>query len=488
MRYALREIVQASEYRRLQGSLDTEITSVSIDSREVASEGLFIAIEGMQVDGHRYIGQAVEAGASAILCQRWPEDFAQGITYLQVDDTARLAGMVAHRFYEEPSQAMKVVGITGTNGKTTVATLLYRLARAMGFKAGLISTIEIWIDQEGYPTRHTTPDAVHIHGYLSKMVEAGCRYCFMEVSSHALVQERVRGIYFTGAAFTNISQDHLDYHGTFDNYIKAKKKLFDGLPEEAFALVNQDDKRGPVMLQNCRARRYGSAVRQATDYHTRILESSPNGMRLLTNDIEWFTPLLGQFNAYNLTTVYGIAHQLGWEEEAFLPRLSQLGPVRGRFERVVDGTPFHAIVDYAHTPDALANVLATLSEVFKGQGQLITVVGCGGNRDRSKRPQMARISLQYADRVVFTADNPRNEAPEDILDDMMTGVRHQDKVRVLRIVDRRSGIRTACSLARPQDLVLVAGKGHETYQEIKQERLPFDDREVILEFVKDMRG
>lgn len=488
MRYTLQELIQPSEYLELHGPMQQEVSHLCLDSREARAGSLFLAMSGTQTDGHGFIDAAIDAGAAAVVCERMPNRLLEGVTYVRVADSARMTGLLAHRFFEEPSQSIRVVGITGTNGKTTVATLLYRLARALGVRVGLLSTIEVWIDEQVHPTRHTTPDAIKVHRYLHQMVEAGCRYCFMEVSSHALVQERVQGVHFAGGVFTNISHDHLDYHGTFDNYIRAKKKLFDHLSEEAFALVNRDDKRADIMLQNCQARNYDFALRQTADYHTRVLETNLTGMRLTTNQLEWFTPLLGRFNAYNLTAAYGVIHQLGWAEEDFLPALSRLGPVRGRFERIVDGDPFHAIVDYAHTPDALANILGALREFFQGQGKLITVVGCGGNRDRGKRPQMAATSLQYADRAVFTSDNPRDEHPESILDDMMSGVAAHDKSRVLRIVDREAGIRTACSLAQPGDLVVVAGKGHETYQEIKGERHPFDDRTVVLEFVKELIG
>jgi UDP-N-acetylmuramoyl-L-alanyl-D-glutamate--2,6-diaminopimelate ligase len=485
MKQRLADLILPQEALEWRGPQEQEISGIATDSRELVSGGLFIAMPGLTVDGHDFIPTALEKGASAIVAERLPDDLPAELSGIRVASSQHMAGYLAHRFFEEPSQSLRVVGVTGTNGKTTVASLLYRLFQSLGYRCGLISTIEVWIGDQRQATGHTTPDPVRLQSHLRSMVEAECAFCFMEVSSHALAQQRVNGLHFTGGIFTNISHDHLDYHGTFNNYIQAKKKLFDQLPEEAFALVNFDDKRGPVMLQNCRAHTYRMGLRQEADYQTRILEAGSFGMRLLTRGCEWFTPMLGRFNAYNLTAVYGAAHLLGAEEEVFLPALSRLGAVRGRMERVADGHPFHAIVDYAHTPDALENVLKTLRETFRGPAQVITVVGCGGNRDRAKRPMMAQTALQYSDRAIFTSDNPRNESPERILEDMMSGVGGKDKYRALNIVDRQAAIRTACSLARPEDVVLVAGKGHETYQEVSGERRPFDDRAVILEYVKE---
>ncbi len=459
------------------GPRDTKVRALACDSRDVAPGACFFAVTGTARDGHEYIPAAVAAGAAAVVCERLPDDPADGTAYVVVGDTNTAMADIAAAFYDHPSRELQLVGITGTNGKTTTVTLLYDLVRALGCRAGLISTVVYRIGDEPVEATHTTPDAIHLNALLRRMADAGCNYCFMEVSSHAIVQERTRGIRFAGGIFSNITHDHLDYHKTFAAYIAAKKRFFDTLPPEAFALTNIDDRNGRVMVQNTRARVSTLSLRAAADFRCRIAELHPDGMLLRIDGREVWVRLLGRFNAYNLLSVYAAALLLGFDRDEVLRVMSTLTPVSGRFECVRSGDGITAIVDYAHTPDALENVLRTIAEIRRPGQRLIVLCGCGGDRDRTKRPEMAQIAVRYADTAIFTSDNPRHESPEAILDDMTAGL--QPDVRYLRIADRAEAIRTAALLAAPGDLILLAGKGHETYQIVGDERRHFDDREQI---------
>ncbi len=462
---------------RTIGSGDAEIASIGFDSRTVEAGQLFFAVRGNASDGHDYIDAAIARGAAGIVCERLPERPADGVTYVQVTDSSAALGRAASEFYGRPSEKLRLVGVTGTNGKTTTATLLYDLFRGLGYKVGLISTVIYRIDTEERPSTHTTPDSVRLNAMLAEMVARGCEYCFMEVSSHSIVQERIVGLHFTGGIFTNITHDHLDYHKTFAEYIKAKKRFFDELPAEAFALVNSDDRNGLVMTQNTRARVSTYALQRFADFRCRILENTPEGMLLEENGQQVWTRFLGRFNAYNLTAVYGAARLLGAGEEETLRMLSTLTPVNGRFDTLHTPTGITAIVDYAHTPDALRNVIDTINELRNGAGRLIVVVGCGGDRDRTKRPVMAQIALEGADLVIFTSDNPRHEDPDAILAEMTAGMTPSS--RWLCITDRRQAIRSAATIATKGDYLLIAGKGHETYQIIGDVRHHFDDKEEV---------
>ncbi len=464
------------------GTTDKMISSVVFDSRKVEKDCLFVAVRGMQADGHRFIQQAAEQGAAAVICESMPETRSEQVTYLKVKDSAVALAILAHNFFDEPSAKLKVVAITGTNGKTTTATLLFRLFRSLGFKAGLLSTVQNQINDAVIPATHTTPDAVQLNALLARMVSEGCEYCFMEASSHAIVQHRVKEIKFAGAVFTNITHDHLDYHKTFKEYIAAKKKLFDELPENAFALINDDDRNGRVMVQNTKAKVYSYSLRKPAEFRLKILESAFNGLMLNVDGLELHTKLIGHFNAYNILAVYATASLLGVEKMQALKAVSALDAAEGRFDCYI--TPrkkIIGIVDYAHTPDALKNVLASINAIRTGNEQVITVVGCGGNRDKEKRPVMARIACELSSKIVFTSDNPRNENPEEILQQMQEGVTLNCKRKALTIVDRKEAIKTACSLASAGDIILLAGKGHEKYQEIKGEKFPFDDKEILME-------
>jgi len=441
---------------------------------------MFIAIEGLQSDGHNFIESAVESGANVVVCERFPEKTSEAVCYLLVENAAEALGVFSANFYENPSQKLKLVGVTGTNGKTTVATLLFRLFRELGYDVGLISTVENKVNDEIIPAQFTTPDALQLNELLMEMVEKGCAYCFMEVSSHALQQERVAGIHFVGALFTNITHDHLDYHKTFDNYIKAKKKLFDNLTDKAFALVNKDDRRAMVMVQNCSAKIRTFSLRSMADFKAKMLDNSFEGLLLEIENREIWFRLIGDFNASNLLAVYATAIMLGEEAEKTLTNLSAIGPAKGRFDQIVS-EKIRAIVDYCHTPDALENVLKTIVSLRKNDEQIITVVGCGGDRDKDKRPKMATIAAKLSEKVVLTSDNPRTEDPEQIIKDMEAGLNTTQKSQVLSITDRKEAIKTACMLAGKGDIVLVAGKGHENYQEINGVRHHFDDREVLEE-------
>jgi len=465
-----------------QGNMDTEISSLCIDSRKVVEGSAFIAVRGTLSDGHTFIDKATEQGANTIICESLPETVKEGVAYIQVKDSAAAAGLIADAFYDFPSKELKVVGITGTNGKTTTATLLYKLFEALGHKCGLLSTVENYIHDKVEAATHTTPDAISIHELLKKMVDAGCAYAFMEVSSHAIHQKRIAGIRFAGGVFTNITHDHLDYHKTFDEYIRVKKSFFDDLPSDAFALTNADDKRGMVMLQNTKAEKHTYSLRVPATVKGKVLENNLTGLVMVIDGIEAHLRMIGTFNAYNLLAVYGAAKLLGADKINVLAVLSGLYGAAGRFEtHMSPKDKILGIIDYAHTPDALLNVLATINQLRVNGQQLITVVGCGGDRDKTKRPIMAQAACEHSDKAILTADNPRSEDPEVILNEMEAGLTAPQKRKSLRITDRREAIKVACTLAQPGDVVLIAGKGHETYQEIKGVKHHFDDREVLTE-------
>ena len=464
------------------GDADVEIQGVNIDSRKIEDGHLFVAIKGTQTDGHRFIPKALELGATAVLCEDMPETCQEGVTYVQVASTEDAVGPVATVFYGEPSQTLKLVGVTGTNGKTTIATLLYNMFRKFGHKCGLLSTVCNYIEGEPIPADHTTPDPIELNKLLHQMVEAGCEYAFMECSSHAIAQKRIGGLKFTGGLFTNLTRDHLDYHKTFENYRDAKKAFFDELPKDAFAITNADDKNGQVMVQNCKAQIKTYSIRQMADFRARIIECHFEGMYLEINGREVGVQFIGKFNVSNLLAVYGAAVMMGKRPEDVLVVLSTLKSVAGRLEPIRSQDGVTAIVDYAHTPDALENVLNAIHEVLDGkQGKVITVCGAGGNRDKGKRPLMAQEAVKQSDRVIITSDNPRFEEPQDIINDMLAGLTAQQMKKVISIADRREAIKTATMLAQKGDVILIAGKGHEDYQEIKGVKHHFDDREVVKE-------
>ncbi|MFM2137781.1 MAG: hypothetical protein RJA57_88 [Bacteroidota bacterium] len=483
----LQEVLYKTAIRQVQGSTSLEVTSIHTDSREVLPGGVFIAVRGGLTDGHHFIAQALSKGAIAVVCEVLPDDLSQHITWVQVENSIRAAGHMAHRFYGSPSARMRVVGVTGTNGKTTIATLLYKLFTRLGHPCGLLSTVENRIGEQVLPATHTTPDAVQLNRLLARMAEEGCTHVFMETSSHALDQHRVAGIEYAGAIFSNITHDHLDYHKTFDAYIRAKKSFFDGLSSNAFALTNVDDKRGGIMLQNTAARRFTYALRQPADFKGRVLDNGLGGLQMNVNDIEVHFRLMGEFNAYNLLAVFGAATCLGEDKQEVLTVLSELSGAEGRFEPVISATHrVMAIIDYAHTPDALLNVLAAVKKLRKRNEQVLTVVGCGGDRDRTKRPLMAEAACEHSDRVIFTSDNPRNEDPAQIIRDMEEGLAPSYRRKYLCITDRREAIKTAISLSQAEDIILVAGKGHEKYQEVRGVRLPFDDRQVVQDCFREL--
>ena len=478
----LNDLLREIQYTRLiLPKEEVSVSGVNIDSRLVEEGGMFIAIRGTQADGHAYIPSAEEKGAKAIVCENMPEKQNPNVAYVVVPDAQAVAGRLATTFYGNPSQRLRLVGVTGTNGKTTIATLLYDLFREMGHKCGLLSTVCNYIDGEAYPSTHTTPDAISLNRLLAQMVEAGCEYAFMEVSSHALAQERVGGLEFAGAIFTNLTRDHMDFHETMENYLKAKKSFFDNLSRNAFAITNLDDKNGPVMIQNCRGDIKNYSTRTICDYRARLVETHLDGMILEFNNREFSTMLTGRFNISNLLAIYGAAVELGKEPEEVLRVMSTLRPVSGRFETLHSAEGISAIVDYAHTPDALKNVLGTINEVLRGKGNIITVVGAGGNRDKGKRPIMATEAVKGSNRVILTSDNPRFEEPQDIINDMLAGLSDEQKKNVISIVDRKEAIRTACALAQKGDVILVAGKGHEDYQDVKGVKQHFDDKGLIRE-------
>ncbi len=480
----LKDILYRARINDVRGSTHIAVEQVTMDSRKVRSMSLFVAVPGASSDGHAFINQAISQGAVAIVCERMPELLDDKVTYVQVSDSAHALGLIAANFFDNPADKLRIVAVTGTNGKTTVATLLFRLFQKLQFRCGLVSTVVNRINQEEIPSTHTTPDAVALHGLFARMVEAGCTHCFMEASSHALHQQRLAGIPWTGALFTNITHDHLDYHGTFNEYIKAKKILFDQLPSSAFALINHDDRHSEVMVQNCKARIKRYALQSMAEYRARIVENNFTGLHLAIDHQDLYTRLIGGFNAYNVIAVYAAALELGMDRMDVLTTLSELEAPDGRFQYLRTASELTAIVDYAHTPDALKNVLETISQVRSGNEQVITVVGCGGDRDRAKRPIMARIAADSSDRVVLTSDNPRSEDPNDILQEMKAGLDPTHMRKVVSLADRREAIRIACELANPGDIILIAGKGHEKYQEIQGVRHPFDDFEVVGEFIQ----
>ncbi len=482
----LKDILYKTSLVEVAGTTDYAIADITFDSRNIKQGSLFIAVRGTQVDGHQFIEQAVAKGAIAIVCEEFPATLSKEATYVKVKDSSIALGIIAQNFFDEPSAKLKIVAVTGTNGKTTTVTLLFRMMRDLGYKAGLLSTVQNQINDTVIPATHTTPDAIQLNALLARMVEEGCQYCFMEASSHAIVQNRVRGVQFAGAVFTNITHDHLDYHKTFMEYISAKKKLFDELPAGSFALINEDDKNGRVMVQNTKAKVYAYSLKKATEFKAKIIENALSGLILNIDGQEVYTRLIGEFNAYNILTVYATATLLGIEKMQALQAISKLNAAEGRFDYIISPRKkIIGIVDYAHTPDALKNVLSTINAIRTGNEQVITVVGCGGNRDKEKRPVMARIACEFSTKIVLTSDNPRNENPEDILHHMQEGVTLQCKRKTLSILDRKEAIRTACSLAQPGDIILLAGKGHEKYQEIAGKKYPFDDKEILKETLKD---
>ena len=460
---------------------EVDILGINIDSRLVQKGDVFLAVKGTQTDGHQYIAAAEEKGAVAIVCETIPEKQSPNVAYIKFPNVQDVMGKLATAFYGHPSQKLKLVGVTGTNGKTTIATLLYKLFREMGHRCGLLSTVCNYIDGEEFPSTHTTPDAISLNKLLAKMVERGCEYAFMEVSSHALAQQRTGGLEFAGGIFTNLTRDHMDFHENMDNYLKAKKSFFDKLPRHAFAITNLDDKNGPVMVQNCRSDIKGYSVRTICDYRARLIETHLDGMLLEFNNREFATMLTGRFNVSNLLAIFGTAVELGKEPDEVLRVLSTMKPVSGRFETLHSPQGFSAIVDYAHTPDAVKNVLGTVNEVLRGCGNVITVIGAGGNRDKGKRPLMAVEAAKGSARVILTSDNPRFEEPQEIINDMLAGLNEEQRKKTISIADRKEAIRTACALAQKGDVILVAGKGHENYQEIQGVKHHFDDKEVINE-------
>ena len=481
----LEELLKGINVIEIKGDSTQTVSGIHIDSRKVEAGHLFIAVKGTQTDGHAYIGKAIELGASAIVCETFPEDMASHVTYIKVADTEDCVGKLATAFYGDPTSKLELIGVTGTNGKTTIATLLYNMFRKFGYKVGLISTVCNYIDDEAIPTEHTTPDPITLNKLLGRMADEGCKYAFMEVSSHSVAQKRIGGLKFAGGIFTNLTRDHLDYHQTVDNYLKAKKAFFDNLPKSAFALTNLDDKNGMVMVQNTKAKVCTYSLRSISDFKGKVLEDGFEGMLLDINNVEVNVQFIGRFNASNLLAVYGTACLLGKKPEDVLLVLSTLQPVSGRFDALRSPRGYSAIVDYAHTPDALTNVLNTIQEVLNGRGHIITVVGAGGNRDKGKRPIMAQEAAKYSDKVIITSDNPRFEEPQDIINDMLAGLSKEDMRKVISIVDRKEAIKTACMLAQAGDAILVAGKGHENYQDIKGVKHHFDDKEVIREIFEN---
>ena len=483
----LQQLIQAIPNVQVIGNTGVIIQHLTYDSRQVGEGSVFFAIAGTQVDGHKYINDVIEKGAVAIVCENLPAIINDAVTYIKVNNTSEVMGLMACAFYNHPSEKIKLTAITGTNGKTTVATLLFKLFRSFGHHVGLLSTVQNQINETIIPSTHTTPDSIRINELLAHMVEQGCEYAFMEASSHAIDQNRIKGLHFAGTVFTNITHDHLDYHGTFANYINAKKKLFDDVNDDAFALTNKDDKNGLVMLQNTQATRYTYSLKSMADFKAKILESDFTGMLLNIDEQEAWFRLVGNFNAYNLIVVYGTAFLLGKEKLEIIKHLSNIEAVKGRFEYVRSTDGVIAIIDYAHTPDALKNILETINEIRTQNEQLITVVGCGGNRDTTKRPIMADISSELSNKVIFTSDNPRDENPETILDEMQKGVKPLHYKKTLRIADRKEAIKAAVASANKGDIILIAGKGHEDYQEIKGIKHHFDDKETVLELFELMR-
>ena len=481
----LQELLKNIKPSVIEGNTDIEISGVNIDSRKIREGHLFVAMRGTQVDGHKFIDKALESGAKAVLCEEFPQDKKDGICYILVDSTEDAVGKVATLFYGDPSKHLKLVGVTGTNGKTTIATLLYNMFRKFGYKVGLLSTVCNYIDDRAVPADHTTPDPIELNELLSEMVKAGCEYAFMECSSHAIHQKRIGGLRFTGGIFTNLTRDHLDYHKTFENYRNAKKAFFDGLPKTAFAITNADDRNGMVMVQNTKATIKTYSTCQMADFRARIIEMHFAGMYLDIDGHEVGVQFIGKFNVSNLLAVYAAARMLGKQPEEILVAMSTLHSVSGRLEPIQSPDGYTAIVDYAHTPDALENVLNAIHEVLNGKGKVITVCGAGGNRDKGKRPLMAQEAVRQSDRVIITSENPRFEEPQDIINDMVAGLNKDEMKKVITITDRKEAIKTACMMAQKGDVILVAGKGHENYQEIKGVKHHFDDKEVLHEIFRN---
>jgi UDP-N-acetylmuramoyl-L-alanyl-D-glutamate--2,6-diaminopimelate ligase len=481
----IKDILTNCNLLEIVGEKDVDVADIAFDSRKVSQGTLFFAVKGTQVDGHDYIDGAIEKGASVIVCEKLPRKKAENVTYVKVDNSAYVLGVGASNFFGNPSEKLKLVGVTGTNGKTTIATLLYRLFTEAGYPCGLLSTIENIVNRDVIPSTHTTPDPIELNTLLQQMVEKGCEYAFMEVSSHSVAQDRIAGLHFAGGIFTNLTHDHLDYHKTMANYRNAKKKFFDDLPQSAFALTNLDDKNGAYMLQNTQARKLSYALKHDADFKGVVMESHFEGMLLKVNGTEMYTQLVGGFNASNILAIYGAATALGFHKDELLVEISKLRGANGRFDMVHSDKGIVGIVDYAHTPDALENVLVTINDVRCHKETLITVVGCGGNRDTTKRPEMAAVAVKLSDRVILTSDNPRNEDPDEIIRQMKAGVAEEDQGKVLSITNRREAIRTAVALAKKGDIILLAGKGHENYQEIKGVKNHFDDKEVLSEAFKE---
>ena len=482
----LKDILYRVSIEAVHGTTDVAIAKIEFDSRKVESNTAFVAIKGTLSDGHDYIEKAIALGANVIVCEHFPETIVQGITYVQVNDTNEALAYLSANFYDNPSEKIKLVGVTGTNGKTTIASLLYQLFKKAGYKVGLLSTVKIMVDTEEFKATHTTPDSLTLNYYLDQMVQEGCEFCFMEVSSHGIHQKRTAALQFAGGIFTNLSHDHLDYHNTFAEYRDVKKAFFDYLPKSAFAITNSDDKNGAIMLQNTKAKKITYALKSYSDYKAQILENQLSGLLLKINDNEVWVKLIGSFNAYNLLAIYAVAVELGIEQFEALRLLSELESVSGRFQFIVSDSKITAIVDYAHTPDALENVLQTIENIRTKNEQLITVVGCGGDRDKTKRPVMANIASTLSDKAIFTSDNPRTENPEIIIQEMEQGVEPQNFKKTISILDRKQAIKTACQLANPNDIILIAGKGHETYQEINGVKYDFDDLQIVTELLQQL--
>jgi len=480
----VKDILYKVGIQAVHGSTEVLINEIQFDSRKVQQNNLFVAQKGLIFDGHKFIDTAIELGAKVIVCEEYPVNLVDAVTYIKVEDSDEALAIMAANFYDNPSSKLQLIGITGTNGKTTIATLLYKLFQKAGFKTGLLSTVTIFVDNQQFNATHTTPDSLTINSYLNKMVEAGVDFCFMEVSSHGIHQNRTSSLHFKGGVYTNLTHDHLDYHSTFKEYRDVKKSFFDNLPKTAFSLVNVDDKNGLIMLQNTAAKKYTYALKTMADYKARILENQFSGLFLNINGNEVWTKLIGSFNAYNLVAVYGVSQLLGLQSTEALTLISELENVTGRFQHFTSKEGIIAIIDYAHTPDALKNVLETINDIRTGNEQVITVVGCGGNRDKAKRPVMGRIASQLSTQVIFTSDNPRNEDPQTIINEIETGVDPQNYRKTISVLDREQAIKTAIKLAKRDDIILIAGKGHETYQEIKGVRSHFDDYEKITQLLK----
>lgn len=482
----LKDILYKVHIEAVHGATDITVSKIEFDSRKIELNDVFLAIRGTLSDGHDYIEKALSLGAIAVICEEFPSVIVNGVTYIKVKDSNEALAFLAANYYENPSENIRLVGVTGTNGKTTIASLLYQLFKKAGYKVGLLSTVKIMVDEQEFKATHTTPDSLTINKYLDLMVQEGCEFCFMEVSSHGVHQKRTEALRFEGGVFTNLSHDHLDYHNTFAEYRDVKKSFFDNLPKSAFAITNIDDKNGLVMLQNTKAKKLTYALKSYADYKAQILENQLSGLLLKINDNEVWVKLIGSFNAYNLLAIYGVAVELGIEKTEALRLLSELESVSGRFQFIVSDSKITAIVDYAHTPDALENVLKTIEDIRTKNEQLITVVGCGGDRDKTKRPIMANIASSMSDKAIFTSDNPRTENPETIIEEMEKGVEPQDFKKTVSILDRKQAIKTACQLANPNDIILIAGKGHETYQEINGVRHDFDDLKIVTELLQQL--